>query len=102
MDGEGGAEEGEDLAVVESGVSCAAEEVDADAEGVDIVHADVVGDHASKYEAAKDEREDRDADACCGGEEPNEEDKGAHTDAEPGGNVNLGEHVVTLAVKALF
>ena len=59
-------------------------------------------DHASEDEAAKDKGEDCDANACCGGKEPDEEDECSNADAEPRGDVDLGEHIVFLAVEALF
>ena len=102
MEGKRGAQEREDGAVVEDGVGEAAKEIDADAEGVDVVHAQVGVEHVGKDEAAEDEGEDRDADACCGGEDPDEEDEGADAEAEHGGYVDFGEHVVLLAVEALF
>ena len=98
---ESGAEEGEDGAVVESRISEGTEEVDADAEGVDIVHSEVAGDHVGEDKAAKDKGEDGDADACCGGEDPDEEYEGADAEAEHGGNVDFGEHVAILPVETL-
>ena len=54
VDGEGGAEEREDAVVMEEGVGYAAEEIDADAKGVDVVHAEVIGDHVGKGQAPND------------------------------------------------
>ena len=102
VEGEDGAEVGEDLGIVEERVGEAAEKVDADAEGVDVVHAEVVRDHVGEDKAAKDEGEDSDADAGCGGKHPDQEYEGADTETEHGRNVDCGEHIVLLSMETLF
>ena len=87
---------------MEKRVGEAAEEIDADAESVDVVHAEMAGDHVGEDKAAEDEGDDGDADAGYGGKYPDQDYEGANAEAEHRRNVDCGKHIVLLAMKTLF
>jgi len=65
----------EGSAKVEHAVKDAAENVDADGEGIDVVHADMVGKEIGEYHAAENKRHNRDANTSRGSKEPDEENE---------------------------
>lgn len=60
---------------MEHAVKDAAENVDANRKGVDVVHADMVGKEIGKHHAAEDKRHNRDANTSRGSKEPDEENE---------------------------
>lgn len=85
---------GENIVIVEDGVEGAAEDVYPNREGIDVVHAQMVGDHICEDMAAEDERNQCDTNARGGGEKPDQEDEECDTKSEEWRNVDLGEHCV--------
>ncbi|SPQ23093.1 cbde155e-907c-433b-bf6b-35807606f4f5 [Thermothielavioides terrestris] len=65
-----------------------AEHVDADAEGVDVISADVGREQPPEQPAAKDQRHDGDGDARDGRKHPDEQDEEEDADAEVGRHVD--------------
>lgn len=90
---------GENMVIVEDGVEGTAEDVDPNGEGIDVVHAQMVGYHVREDMAAEDKGNERDTNARGGSEKPYQEDEESDTKSEGWRNVDLGEHCVLAPVQ---